>query len=288
MSLHEHIKEQIEEDLKLLKKYENELRFTKDPGEKNGMKIRIEELEQSIAERQEKIMSLPVSRTVPFVDLADRTFDNKRSEKPQISNHKSSWDIWQLQALSNLESEELLIIGGIFGWSGNGLVDSYSEKLHKELINYLNNGISLKILLQKPTSDYFVYASNLFDLRQERVKKFLEELFLVCLNVQSEWSSYQKFQKELEQVATIEIIPIENLFSWEFHGLYTDINTKIDSNSHVVRLYQMLRAQFKCGTRASRIIAIYQCLNEPHLREMFLDEYERFLKFLDMFYEENQ
>lgn len=58
MSLHQHLEEQLKEDLKLLKEYEEKLRCATDPREKRRYSNEIQKLKQQISEREAEVQSL--------------------------------------------------------------------------------------------------------------------------------------------------------------------------------------------------------------------------------------
>ncbi len=65
MGLCEHLEEQIAEDIKLLKQYEDELRHEADPALKGRWNARIEELKQRVREHEEELRSLFASSVQP-------------------------------------------------------------------------------------------------------------------------------------------------------------------------------------------------------------------------------
>ena len=148
--------------------------------------------------------------------------------------------IWSRHYEVESNCDEILIIGGIFGYSQGSSAYNYPTKVRERLLAYLEHGVKVTIFLQKPEEVFLHYVSELFGLETDKLILFSKNLIQACSELKEEWALTHPNEND-----KLQIFCLTNLYSWEYHGLYSDPASNPDAISYIVPLYQMLRAQFK-------------------------------------------
>jgi hypothetical protein len=172
-------------------------------------------------------------------------------------------NIWSRHDTVQPKCDELLIIGGIFGYSQASSSYHYPSQVKEKLLAYLSDGVKVKLFLQSPKEEYLHYVSMLFSLDFQKLYLVSKELIQTCLDVKTKWLSIHP-----EASDNLQIFRLQQLYSWEYHGLYSDVRNNPDAISHTIPIYQMLRAQFKSDT--CRFL-IYEHKNDKR-EQILLDE----------------
>ncbi|BAY42410.1 hypothetical protein NIES2111_68330 (plasmid) [Nostoc sp. NIES-2111] len=181
--------------------------------------------------------------------------EENQSIKNPFSRYErnSDVDIWELHRQANPECKEVLVIGGLFGTFGRS--DNTRSVLDLNLRNILKSGVNVTIILQEIQSDSYKLVANLLKINEHQLKNSLEQVRSIYIDIKQNWDSQKKLSGLQSLTNEINIFEF-NLFSWEFHGIFTDLicHNNLNSKTHIVRIYQLLRAQFQGRAKRYEII----------------------------------